>query len=423
MNLSKIGNYVIIYLSHFFKVFSFVLLLPLFTRTFDKDIWGLVVAAQAFSFWLQIIVEYGYNLSATRSISQMGEDKQKIVGYIISVFKSKAILAVSAVIISGIAFIFFDSVSRFGSLIVWVVLFAIVQGFAPVWYYLSLNKLHLYSAYDLVSRISYLTLCIVFIKSDSDAFMVFAFGVVTGMIPIVMSLINFKKFKANTKYDKMKIIFVMRDSFPIFLFAIVTSVYTSLNILILSNYAALSVVAVYSVADRIVRTSGSLLEPLNRIFYAKMSRDYVAGLEISRSSLKKVSLVLSMAGILIFLALQVLGSFLISILAPKYGSSVEYISILSFYIPFLILNNILGLHIVLPLGLDKQFNIIFMVSSLCSLIAMMVVVPKYGALGLAYITIITEIAVSISFVGLIAACGGVKSMIERFNYENKLFNS
>src|SRR5438270_13394393 len=71
-----------------------LLVLPYLTRVLSTDHFGLIAFATSFNFYFITLVEYGFNLSATRRIAVHRDDPEKVAKICSSVYAAKTILTV-----------------------------------------------------------------------------------------------------------------------------------------------------------------------------------------------------------------------------------------------------------------------------------------------------------------------------------------
>jgi polysaccharide transporter, PST family len=403
--LSKFLGYLTLYGAHGLRVFSFILLIPHFTAIFPKSTWGQILIIQALALWFQIIVEYGFNLSATRSMSRVRDDTVALADLVAGVAGAKLILSSAVVILAFIASFTLSAAQSFGQILAWSTFFAITQGFNPVWYFLARGQFKQYALIDFCSRLLYLFLCLIFITQPDQGQRIFIFGVITAMFANVAGYFLMSR-QIPLKFPKMvSSMMALREGFGLFVFVGITSVYTTLNIVILGFSQTTALVAAYGTSDRIVRAAGGLLDPLNRVIYAKLTHLYHNDFPSALIYLRKAAWALFAAGTLIFVAGEIAVPFIIKVLAPGYTDAIVMLRLLLIFIPVLAINNIVGLHIMLPLGMDRPFNTVFISVSIFSGLSMVWLVPQYGVFGMIAITILTEVFASLGMIYMIWKSG------------------
>ena len=395
---SRTLSYLTLYGAYGLKVFSFIILIPHFTSIFPKFVWGQILTVQALALWLQIVVEYGFNLSATRSMARVKDNRDALGHLVAGVAGAKVLLSLMVILFSSLAVKALHNLQGLELLVVWATAFAIAQGFNPVWYFLARGKFGQFAAIDFLARLIYLILCLLFIKNAFQAPYIFSFGIITAM------LANFAGYSLISRQVPLKFpgfldsIQALRDGLSMFVFVGVTSVYTTLNIVILGLSQTAGVVAAYGTSDRLVRAAGGMLDPLNRVIYAKLAHLYHHDFPAALSFLRKAAVVLIIGGLVIFAVGEWAAPLAIHILAPSYTDAVGYLRLLLLFIPWLAVNNIVGLHIMLPLGMDRAFNSVFLAVSVLSVAAMLLLVPLTGPVGMGIITILTEVLASLGMI-------------------------
>src|SRR5271156_4756136 len=71
--------------------------IPYLARVLGPVHWGLVAFAQALGLYLSMVVEFGFNLSATRRIARSQDDKEQVEKIVAGVMGAKIFLAIVCV--------------------------------------------------------------------------------------------------------------------------------------------------------------------------------------------------------------------------------------------------------------------------------------------------------------------------------------
>ncbi|GGB76782.1 oligosaccharide flippase family protein [Deinococcus soli (ex Cha et al. 2016)] len=411
--LQKALSYLSLYGAHFLKLFTFIILLPHFANVLNPGLWGKILVIQSLSLWLQTVVEYGFNFSATRRMSVARNDMKRLASLISGVIGAKIFLSI---IVSALVILVLEATTIFEGLssMLWLAaVSAIVQGFTPIWYFTASEKFGRFANIDMIARVSYLLLCLSFIKDDNDGYLIFVFNIV---VFAVANLIGYYfMFKeVDRKIPHLSdIIDALRDGAPMFIFYGITSVYTTLSVFILGLYQPATLIANYGTADRIVRSSAGLIDPINRVIFSRLSYLYKFEPKRALHMLTLSSILIASLGLSIFFGGRYLADFIINSFFPKYPDASEFIKSLLFYVPIVALNSILGLQIMLPLNMDKEFTSIFTIVSIFSFGAMVILVPTGGTERMIDIIILSELLVMILMVISILRSGKLRDALGR----------
>jgi len=254
-------------------------LLPLITfpyliRVLGVEKFGLVMFAQATMYYFEILVDFGFNLSATREVALNAKNKSKLNEIISSVFSIKLVL----LIISGLLLLLILSViDRFydESLIYYYSFLKVIAfAFFPVWFFQGIEKMKYVTIINIISKLIFTILIFVFIQSETDYLLV---PLVNGFGFMIGSLVSlyyvFKRFNQSFVFNKFTIIkqsFI--DSSMFFLSRLSVSLYTSSNILMLGLVASNVMVGYYAIAEKLYMVLRNLYQPIVQVIYPYISK-------------------------------------------------------------------------------------------------------------------------------------------------------
>ena len=261
------------------QVFTYIL--PLFTipylvRVLGVEKFGLVMFAQAFLIFFNILVDYGFNLSATREISIHRGNKEKITEIFSSVMLIKFILIIVSFIILNITIFSFDIFTKNILLYRLTFLCVIGQAMFPVWYFQGMEKMKYITLVNIISKLLFTLLIFVFIQKESDYIYVpllNGFGFILGGI---LSLrIIYKTFHQYFELQNFRILKAyFSESSQFFLSRIASVGYSNINTFLAGVLLAPSFVTYYYLADKIISVAVTIFDPIVQTVYPYLSTNF-----------------------------------------------------------------------------------------------------------------------------------------------------
>src|SRR5437879_1432854 len=114
---------------------------PFLARVLRPDGFGLLALAQSLALWLSILLEYGFNLSATRAVASHRDDPARVAETVAGVMGAKSLLFLGVAIIALLAAATVPAFRRHPEYIVWAWLQTIALGFSPFWYFQGTERM------------------------------------------------------------------------------------------------------------------------------------------------------------------------------------------------------------------------------------------------------------------------------------------
>ena len=260
------------------QIFTYALpliTLPYLVRSLGIEKYGLVMFAQAFINFFHIIVDYGFNLSATREVAVYRDNQKKIT----EIFSSVLIIKIILLFISfTILFIIITTIPKFSTnKFLYILTFTIVVGQAlfPIWYFQGMEKMKYITFVNIISRIVFTIAIFIFIRNEENYMLV---PVLNGLGVCVGSFyalyIIKKEFKQQFTIPPLKtLIHYFKDSTQFFLSRASVSMYTTANTFVLGFFTSNTMVGYYSIADKLYRAIQSLFSPLNQALYPFVAKE------------------------------------------------------------------------------------------------------------------------------------------------------
>lgn len=258
----------------------FNLLMPLITypyliRTLGKDIYGLVVFAQALVAYLAILVSFGFHVSAVKQISINRENKEKINEIVSCVFIIKSILLILAFLLLGSVLFLTKKGQGHEALFYFSMWTCVYDVIFPVWFFQGIEKMKYITYITLLSRLIFLGLIFVLINSSSDFLYV---PIINGIGSIVAGLVSlhivFVQHNVKFNFQPLKVLKIyLKDSTAIFITNVSSKIYYSTNKVIVGAFLGMAEVAYYDFAEKMVALSQIPIVLVFQTVFPKISHE------------------------------------------------------------------------------------------------------------------------------------------------------
>ena len=373
--------------------------IPYLVRILGPEKFGLIAFAQAFISYFVILTDYGFNLSATREISVNRTKKEKISEIFSSVMIIKFILGVLSFFILAL---FILLIPKFrDDWLIYIFTFGTVLGniLFPIWLFQGMEKMKYITTLNIIAK-GIFTVCIfIFIRKITDYLyvpLINSIGLST--IGVLSLIIISKDFKIKFKLPTIKIIkYQLKEGWHIFISTMAISLYTASNAFILGLFTNNTVVGYYSAAEKIIRATQGILNPLSQTIYPYISKLVIDSKEKALDFIRKLTKLVGLGTFILSSLLFTLAPNIVNIvLGDQYHQSIIVLRILSF-LPFMTgLSNIFGIQTMLTFNFKQAFSRIFILAGILNIILALILAPIYKHVGISIAVLTTEIFVTFS---------------------------
>jgi PST family polysaccharide transporter len=370
-----------------------LLTVPYLSRTLGADAWGLVAMAQAFAVYVNVIVDYGFIYSATRSVAA-ADTRDQVAQTVASVFGAKMLLGIFACGGAAIAYVGLPAFRNHPAVLGAAVLSEVVRAMLPGFYFYGMQRVATFSQLEMCARLAAAAGLFVFVHRPEDAWEVFALNGATAMVTLAIAVWLIQARHPLRIPQLQQAWQIIREGWSMFLFRGTHNVYTLGNAFLLGLFASSETVGFYAGAEKINSAAVGLLAPLSTVLYPKTA----SLLKTSRSKAARLTTlslcIMGAAGI----GLTVLMWFGAPIIVPLFlgrgfTASVTPFRILSLRSPMVAWINTLGFQWLLALGLEKYFQRATLAALLANLALAIFLVPRFSASGMAGAVVLSQIVV------------------------------
>lgn len=382
----------------------FNLILPLITypyliRVLGKETYGLVVFAQAIVAYLVLLVNFGFNISATREISIYRDDKEKLSEIVSSILIIKGTLFLFSCIIMGVLVMVIPQAQGYENLFLlslWACLYDVIF---PMWYFQGIEQMKYITYISLISRLVFLALIFIFIHTPSDYIFVPIFYGLGALIAGILALIIiFRKHQIHfiwQNYERIKYYF--KGSIPIFISNFFISIYVYSNKVIIGAYIGLSEVAYFDLAEKITSVLKIPQNILSQSLFPKISK------EKNIKFIRKVFNISIITNTIMVIVSILLSNYIVlAIGGSQMTKAVVVLNIILLTIPFIVMSNTFGIQLLIPFGFKKEFKNAYIFSSFFYLAQILIfrLISDLTIVSLSISLLNTEIFVAVYFLYL-----------------------
>jgi PST family polysaccharide transporter len=362
-----------------------LLTFPYLAHVLGPSGWGVVVFAAAIGDVIACVVEYGFDISASRETSRQRNEPQQLSALISGVLGAKSLLAMVCIAGSLFSRRFTHHVAPSLALFWASTIWGVCQGINMLWFFQGLERMRLASALEIGGKVLATLSIFVLVHKPDDGWKVMAaqcVGCVVAHGVTVVLAYREVGFQWPTPSSVWK---ALRLGGSMFLFRAVQGLSGSVNRLVLGSVAPVAVLGEYAGAERITRMFQQGMWPVNQALYPKLAQQAQNN---PRRAMRTVRLSLFflgglglLFGLIIFLVAPVLVHL---VLGPAFQDSVPVLRVFALWIPLVALCTVIIFQLLLPHHLDNQFNVVNVTTGLIGIGAALLLAPRLGAVGIAW---------------------------------------
>lgn len=266
----------------FIKIFSLLspfLYYPVLIRKLGAENYGYILQSHAAVFFIVILVDFGFNISATKEVAKVRENLSILSNVTFSVYIAKTFLFSLAAVVYALIIVMLD----LDGIITQIYLIALLIPFGCVfyseWFLQGIEKMALLAAINALSQLTLLILVFFFIPDLYDLRTVALFlalpFLMNGAITFCYCLLNvsLKNFIFNTKSIWETLVM----SSPFFLSKLSAVGFFRANAVLVGSLLGPVAMALFDLADKLVSLLLLPLQMLNQAIYPSIARSKDVG--------------------------------------------------------------------------------------------------------------------------------------------------
>ena len=365
---------------------------PYLARHFGSESLGVYNYTYSIVYWFILFGMLGLSIYGNRQIAKVRDDKEARSRTFSEIFTLQVINVLCSMALFYLVFQFFDkqyySIFMLQGLMVFATLFDIS------WFYNGIENFKKITLRNFVVKIMTIVLIFLIIKNPEQIVEYVWINIGMTFFSNIVMWINLKKYVSFVKVKIKDAYKHFKKTFILFLPQIATTIYsvftqTMIGIL----YTNISDVAFYNQAYKfitmcltITTTIGTVMLP--RIVNSKMHE----GEEKVKSLTNKTFKIALFLAFPIAFGIAAVATYFIPWFLTEEFRTVGYLLvIMAPTVIFISLTNVMGTQYLLSCDRDKDYTLSVVCGCILNVICNLLLIPKYGAVGAAIATLITEI--------------------------------
>jgi PST family polysaccharide transporter len=372
-----------------------IISMPLLIQSIGLDQFGLVNLSLSVIILLNILVGFGYNLSAPKDVAVSQLDKVALSHLVSNVFSGKVLLATLATFSIIVGVFGFNLFREFQTILLFSCLLLFSEATLPLWFFQGMEKMKLISIANIFSKLLFLMGIVLFIHHpDQSKWVNFILGFFGLSINIFLLIYIHTFLEIRFYRPQFSSIWKSLKENVLFFFSNMAS-HISINggLIILSFFSLAETLGMYSLAERVVMVLRLFPALIIQAIFPNATKLFKKDEPLFFRFLKSVYFKVLILGGIIALSTHLTAPWIITVLSrSELQESVSYLKILA-AIPFLACLNVGNITIMIVADLKSLLFKASWMMCVFMLITATVFTSIWGGVGLCFAIISTEIAV------------------------------
>ncbi|NEM97748.1 oligosaccharide flippase family protein [Pontibacter burrus] len=378
-----------------------LLSIPYFTRIVGPERFGVINFVGAFVTYCVILINYGFDTTATRDVILVKDDQKALHRLCSEVFYSKSILFCVTLLIFGALVCFIPQLNSELTLSLYSFLICLAYVITPVWLFQGFQDNYILAFYSLGAKVVFTIAVLTLITTEKDyilyALLLSGSQILIGIIALIRTHYTYQIKLVKTTFHNLLI--RLRSSQKVFVSLFIINLYTTANIIIIGFFENDKSVGLLAAALKIMALLQACISvPFSQALFPFIGQRFKYSKQEGLKWVQYTFPVVLLVGAVCCVLCSLLAPLLINLLFGKeFTGSVAMLRILSFIPLVVIYSQFLGLQVMINLQLDNLFQKVILYGALCGLFMNILGGYVWGAIGISITYLLTEILIALLF--------------------------
>lgn len=360
-----------------------ILVIPYVTRVLGVERFGEVCYAQNIVSYLAILINFGFEYSATQDIANHRGDSRVLQTIYSTVMCSKALLFVISLLLMCILYMVFSPVHSDPVLYAWACLFNLSFVVFPTWYFQGQEEMQKMSLLNFLSKFLGAIAIFCLVKSAHHASLYLAILAITSIAIGLISLRWTPAFSIRAVWGNKLACRVLYKSLPIFVTNVANSLYSVAGLTIIGILLSTQDVGIYAGSQKIIQACIMLtVMPFTIALFPKMSRLFNEDKMRGGVLLRKVVLIAIVSGVVMAIAIWLSAPLLVRILlGDAFADSIAQVRAMAGIPAMVLICTVLTVQGLYGMQLQRFTPWIALLSGVVSVVINVCLIPSLCAIG------------------------------------------
>lgn len=264
------------FLLYFMTIAKYVfplLLFPYLTRILGTEKYGIVTYMTAVASYVSLVIDFGFNFSATRKISKCRDDRQSVVSVCASVVQAKIMLGLLSGVGVAVLVPFISILRENLAVLIAYYISTVILAFLPDFIYRGIEQMQGITIRYVLSKAVTTVLTLLLVKGPDHLILVPIFNGVGNIVSVIFTWIHLKKSIGITfRFESFRrALSEIKESSVFFVSTFASTAFTLANTLFMGivNLSETDI-ACWGVAFQLISIVISLYEPITTSIYPRM---------------------------------------------------------------------------------------------------------------------------------------------------------
>lgn len=376
-----------------------LLVLPYLTRVLGVAGFGAFSIFFALIQYALIVVDFGFNFSATAKIAAHRGNRSMVTETFAAVIVLRIVFAAIGTLVVFICLHLFNQLKPINNLGVVISTLAWCLGAAvfPVWLFQGIERMGLVATFNLLSKATSTALIFILVRRSEDLPRVIAIYGFSGLFLGIVAFMYGWRLVGGFKWPSLEQLWQeLKLGWPMFFTSLSSIVLTNSGVIMAGLFLPAAVVGGYAATERLAKAANTMFQPITQAIFPRisgvMAASLSAGIRLALRFAKPALLgVVLVAAIMMIFRVQIVAAFA----GRAYIAYAAALLPLGLWFIFGVVNNFAGIQILTAAGRAHVYSRAFAASGIVGLVFTFFCLPRIGYMAIPVGILLGEVLLSV----------------------------